>query len=181
LAWTAAAAMAAIPATALAAVDSFIWFDGEQGNSTDARHKGWFEIKGFSFGVENQAAIGSATSGAGSGKVKSKEFTIKRERDSASPTFFRQAVTSSRHFPVVKIEMRKAGGDPHQFADYVFTNVFISKIDLSGPGDKGPEESITFVYGGVTVHYINQAAGGQTAPAPVKELSPPDRSQPPPR
>ena len=29
LAWTAAAVMAAIPATALAAVDSYIWFEGE--------------------------------------------------------------------------------------------------------------------------------------------------------
>jgi type VI secretion system secreted protein Hcp len=181
LAWTAAAAMAAIPATALAAVDTFIWFEGEQGNSTDARHKGWFEIKDLSFAVENPAAIGSATSGAGSGKVKSKEFTIKRVSDSASPTFFRQAVNSGRRFPVVKIEMRKAGGDPHQFADYVFTNVFISKIDLSGSGDRGPEESITFVYGGMTVQYVNQGAGGQIAPAPAKGLPPPGRSQTPPR
>jgi type VI secretion system secreted protein Hcp len=181
LAWTAAAAMAAIPATALAAVDTFIWFEGEQGNSTDARHKGWFEIKDLSFAVENPAAIGSATSGAGSGKVKSKEFTIKRVSDSASPTFFRQAVSSGRRFPVVKIEMRKAGGDPHQFADYVFTNVFISKIDLSGSGDRGPEESITFVYGGMTVQYVNQGASGQIAPAPATGLPPPGRSQTPPR
>jgi len=179
LAWTAAAAMAVLPATALAAVDTFIWFEGEQGNSTDARHKGWFEIKDFTFAVENPAAaIGSATSGAGAGKAKFKEFNIKRVSDSASPTFFRQAVSSGRHFPVVKIEMRKAGGDPHQFADYVFTDVLISKIDLSGAGDRGPEESITFVYGGVKVQYVNQTTGGQTAPAPAKGLPPPpSRSQ----
>jgi type VI protein secretion system component Hcp len=152
LAWTAAAAMAAIPATALAAVDTFIWFEGGQGTSTDARHKGWFEVRDFSFAVEGPAAVGSATGGAGSGKVKAKEFTIKRVSDSASPTFFRQAVSSGRHFPVVKIEMRKAGGDP-------------------------------FVYGGMTVQYVNQGASGQTAPAPAKALAPPPpgRSQPPPR
>jgi type VI secretion system secreted protein Hcp len=167
LAWTAAAAMAAIPATALAAVDTFIWFEGGQGTSTDARHKGWFEVRDFSFAVEGPAA----------------EFTIKRVSDSASPTFFRQAVSSGRHFPVVKIEMRKAGGDPHQYADYVFTDVLISKINMSGPGDRGPEESITFVYGGMTVQYVNQGASGQTAPAPAKALAPPPpgRSQPPPR
>jgi type VI secretion system secreted protein Hcp len=183
LAWTAAAAMAAIPATALAAVDTFIWFEGGQGTSTDARHKGWFEVRDFSFAVEGSAAVGSATGGAGSGKVKAKEFTIKRVSDSASPTFFRQAVSSGRHFPVVKIEMRKAGGDPHQYADYVFTDVLISKINMSGPGDRGPEESITFVYGGMTVQYVNQGASGQTAPAPAKALAPPPpgRSQPPPR
>jgi type VI secretion system secreted protein Hcp len=176
LAWTAAAAMAAIPATALAAVDTFIWFDGEPGNTTDARHKGWFEIKDFSFAVEGPAAMGNATGGAGSGKVKAREFTIKRVIDSASPTFFRQAVSSGRRFPTVKIEMRKAGGDPHQFADYVFTDVFISKINMGGAGDKGPEESITFVYGGVKVQYVSQGAGGQTT-APAKGVPPPARTQ----
>ena len=100
--------------------------------------------------------------------------------DSASPAFFRQAVSSGRHFPVVKIEMRKAGGGPHDFADYVFTNVFISKMDVSGAGDKGPEETITFVYGGMTVQYANQGAGSQTT-APAKGLPPPASSKLPPR
>lgn len=165
LAWTAAAAMAALPATALAAVDSFIWFEGEPGNSTDARHKGWFEIQEFAIGG---AATGMASEKAE--KAKAKEFTIKRVTDSASPTF-RQAVTSNRRFPTVKIEMRKAGGKPDELVNYVFTNVFISKLNLSGSGARGPEESITFVYGGMTVHYNKQA--DQTVPAPAKVLSQP--------
>src|SRR5262245_58688834 len=45
------------------------------------------EIKDFSFGVENPT-IGSATGGAGAGKIKFNEFTIKRTTDSASPAFF---------------------------------------------------------------------------------------------
>jgi len=178
LAWTAAAAIAVIPATALAAVDSFIWFEGAQGNSTDDRHKGWFEIKELSLGAEHPASIGSATSGAGSGKAKFGEFTIKRVTDSASPAFFRPAVSSGRHFKTVKIEMRKAGGDPHQLVNYVFTDVSISKIEPSGAGERGPEESLTFVYGGVTVHYSNQAASDQSAPA---KGSSPGRGQPAPR
>lgn len=32
--------------------------------------KGGFEIKDFSFGVENPTTIGSATGGAGAGKIK---------------------------------------------------------------------------------------------------------------
>jgi len=42
--------------------------------STSARKagsvKGGFEIKDFSFGVENPTTIGSATGGAGAGKAK---------------------------------------------------------------------------------------------------------------
>src|ERR1700740_1535883 len=50
---------------------------------------GHFEIKDFSFGVENPTTIGSATGGAGAGKVKFHEFVIKKVTDSASPVFFK--------------------------------------------------------------------------------------------
>ncbi len=169
LAWAAAAAMAAIPATAQAAVDSFIWFEGEQGNSTDTQHKGWFEIKELSLNAANQGTVDSSTGRAGSTRGQSREFTVKRVSDSARETFFRQAVTSGKHFKVVKIELRKAG-DPHPYVNYVFTNVMISKMQMSGSGDKGPEESITFVYGAVTVHY---AASEKTAPESTRTMAPP--------
>jgi type VI protein secretion system component Hcp len=105
----------------VAAVDAFIWFesppgDGMQevrGETKDDVYLGnksaAFEIKDFSFGVENPTTIGSATGGAGAGKIKFNEFTIKKTSDSASPAFFQ---------------------------------------DPSRPSDEGPEESITFVYGG---------------------------------
>jgi hypothetical protein len=47
-----------------------------------------FEIKDFSFGVENPTTIGSATGGAGAGKIKFNEFSITKTTDSASPNFF---------------------------------------------------------------------------------------------
>jgi hypothetical protein len=37
-----------------------------------------FEIKDFSFGVENPTTIGSATGGAGTGKISFNEFNIKK-------------------------------------------------------------------------------------------------------
>ena len=174
LAWTAAAAIAAIPATALAAVDSFIWFEGEQGNSTDANHTGWFEIRELSFGVQGGSAIESSSRGAAAGRASPKEVTIRKVVDSASPKFM-QALNSGRHFQVVKIEMRKAGGDPHQYVKYEFTNVLISKINMSGAGDKGPEETMTFTYGAMKVEYTGQSGGDKTAPDPSK-VPPPNRN-----
>src|ERR1041385_5553591 len=103
------------------AVDAFIWFkspgvstapEGETQDSIYSKEKA-FELKDFSFGVENPTTIGSATGGAGAGKVKFNEFTIKKVSDSASP-MFRQAASSHRHFPRVVVQMRKAGGDPGQ-------------------------------------------------------------------
>jgi hypothetical protein len=71
------------------AVDAFIWFKNAsvgstpEGETTDdlfSREKA-FEIKDFSFGVENPTTIGSATGGAGTGKARFNEFTIKRTID----------------------------------------------------------------------------------------------------
>src|SRR5262245_54118469 len=51
------------------------------------------EIKDFSFSIENPT-IGSATGGAGAGKIKFNEFTIKKTTDSASPAFFETATAA---------------------------------------------------------------------------------------
>ena len=124
-----------------------------------------FEIKSFSFGVENPTTIGSATGGAGAGKIKFNEFTIKKTSDSASPFFFLNAATGA-HYKTVTIQMRKAGGDPQSagkpFLIYKFGTVFTTKIDWSGPGDEGPEESITFVYGQFVVQYQPQKPDSTT-------------------
>ncbi len=122
-----------------------------------------FEIKDFSFGVENPTTIGSATGGAGAGKVKFNEFTIKKTSDSASPAFFKNLVAGA-HYKKVTLTVRKAGGDAstagQPFHTFTFGTVFTTKIDWSGPGDEGPEESITFVYGKLSVEYQPQNPDG---------------------
>jgi hypothetical protein len=77
----------------VAAVDAFIWFENPAGthevtvetkDGADLEHAPDFEIRDFSFGVENPTTIGSATGGAGAGKIKFNEFTIKKTSDVAS-------------------------------------------------------------------------------------------------
>ena len=116
---------------------------------------GAFEIKDFSFGVESPSTIGSATGGAGAGKVKFNEFTIKRTIDSASPIFFKNCA-SGAHYKTVVLQVRKAGSTS-PFLTYTFDTVFTTKVDWSGPGDEGPTETITFVYGKLAVKYTPQA------------------------
>jgi type VI protein secretion system component Hcp len=113
-----------------------------------------FDVQGFTFGVENPTTIGSATGGAGAGKAKFGEFTITKTTDSATPAFFKNCVTGT-HYKDVLIVMRKAGGDPSSagkpFLSFHFDTVFTTKIDWSGPGDEGPEESISFNFERVEV------------------------------
>src|ERR1043165_4709023 len=153
------------------AVDAFIWFQCENvdfrplGESADDTYKGFkpFEIKDFSLSIENPSTIGSATTGAGGGKVKFNEFTIKKPTDSASALFFRNCC-SGMHYTKVTIVVRKATGDADAsgkgYLYFTFNTVFTTKVEWSGPGDEGPEESITFVYGKLGIRYIPQNEKG---------------------
>ena len=106
-----------------------------------------FEIKDFPFGVENPTTIGSGTGGAGAGKIKFNEFTIKKTSDGASPAFFKNCCVGA-HYKTVTIDMRKAGGDPKSvarpFLQFELETVYVTKIDWSGPGDEGPETDFNF-------------------------------------
>src|SRR6516162_10118011 len=145
------------------AVDAFLWFDGPKdylplGETQDQKFKdkSAFEIKDFSFNIENTPNIGSSSGGIGAGKAKFNEFTIKKPTDKSSPTFL-QALGAGIHYDYVYIAIRKAGSDPKSsggaYLIFTFATVFITKIDWSGPGDEWPEESISFVYGQFGINY----------------------------
>ena len=128
-----------------------------------------FEIKDFSFGVENPTTIGSGTGGAGAGKAKFNEFTIKKTLDKASAVLF-QHLAQGVHYEKGVLSVRKAGGakgGEKPYLTYEFGTVFTTKIDWSGPGDEGPEETITFVYGSLAVKYQVQKADGSFGPPTV--------------
>lgn len=151
-------------------VDTFIKFEKALGAMADVKgesmadgFKDYFELKDFSFGVENKATIGSATSGAGGGKVQFNEFTIKKTTDTASPYFFKNCAAGA-HYKIVTLAIRKAGAEGGKagkpYLVFNFGTVFCTKIDWSGPGDEGPEESITFAYGALDVAYSKQKEDG---------------------
>ena len=61
----------------------FLAISGVKGDSLDANHKGWFEISGFDFGLGNTSSIGSATGGAGAGKVTFSPLTLTLDSNTA--------------------------------------------------------------------------------------------------
>jgi len=137
-------------ATTAALVDYFLTVDGLPGESVDVQHKGAFEIKEFSFEIENKTTIGSATGGAGAGKIKFDEFQIKKTTDKASPIFFRNCAAGT-HYKTVVLSVRKAGGDPSSagndflkvtFSD-VLTSRYVNTASSSPPPQPPPVEVIT--------------------------------------
>ena len=87
-------------------------------------------VDSFSFGVENPTTIGSATGGAGAGKIKFNEFEINKKIDNASPVLFKQAA-SGAHYKKAVLTLRNAG-DKDPYMTYTMETVFITKIDHSG-------------------------------------------------
>jgi type VI secretion system secreted protein Hcp len=165
-------AMCLMASPAQAAVDAFIKFESlsptepVKGDSTDDVFRGqdgWFEISNFNFGVASPTTLGSATGGAGAGKITFNEFNIHKITDANSPAFFKNCAIGAR-YNTITIAIRKAGGaDPGKVGAYLifhYDTVFTTKIDWSGPGDQGPEESITFIYGKLAITHRTQKADG---------------------
>lgn len=97
------------------------------------------ELSDFSLGGETPATIGSATGGAGAGKIRFNEFTITKKSDAASPLFFRNCVAGA-HYKQVTLQMRKAGGDPSAagkpFLTYHLYDVIVSSSNATGHSAK---------------------------------------------
>jgi type VI secretion system secreted protein Hcp len=158
------------------AADNFLWFPDAattgawvvgkaakpEGESTDDRFvaKKALEIMSFSFGVSQAETSGSTTGGASAGKAKFEEFTIERNVDQASAPLF-NACTGGAHFPNVVLAIRKAGGDPLLYLQYIFRQVFVTNISWSGGGgEEGFKETVKFKFGAMGIQYIQQKADG---------------------
>lgn len=121
-----------------AAVDAFIWFDEIRGASSDPRHNGWIEVESHQLVQFRNTTIGSATGGAGAGKIKFNEFTIKKTSDRATPKLL-EAAAKGKVFREVVIEMHKAGGGSQEYLVIKLENVQITSYQVGASGAGGPE------------------------------------------
>lgn len=117
-------------------------------------------VDSFSFGVENPTTIGSATGGAGAGKIKFNELHITKGVDKASPLLFKQIATGA-HYKTAILTLRKAGAK-EPYATYTMEIAFMTKKEVSGASPEDATEEITFVFGKLTEQVVDPGA------APVK-------------
>jgi len=165
------------------ACDNFVWFPAAatggllseaatkpQGESQDKwfTTKGAFECLSFSFGVAQAETTGSASGGASAGKAKFEEFTIEKFVDLASVPLY-SACCAGAHFPSLMLAIRKAGGSPLLYLQYIFRMVFVTGISWSGGGgEEAPKETIKFKYGAMGIQYVRQLpTGGADTPVQV--------------
>jgi type VI secretion system secreted protein Hcp len=119
-------------------------------------------VQSFSWDAESSTTISSVTGGAGAGKVKFNEFTIKKTVDTASPKLF-EAMAAGAHYKKVILTVRQAGAK-EAYYEIRFDTVFVTKIDNSGTNPTVPEETVSFVFGKMETVARGQKAGEVEAP-----------------
>ncbi len=152
---------------------NFTLYDGTTltSESQNTVHPGWSEVADFSFDIEQVLNIGSASAGAGAGKVTFNPFSITRKVDINSPILF-EMCCSGTPFKSVDLALRRAtgaSGTPSATQDYlVFSFKLVAVRTISwAQGDEGPGEVITFEYGGLDISYYKQNADGSYVAKPA--------------
>jgi len=122
-----------------------------------SKGRDWIELQSFSFGSSNSSTIGSATGGAGAGKVKFNEFTIKKTTDSASPNFFKASTTGKRDNCTVEMD-RGHTSEQQPYMTFEFHDVLVSSYQSGGHGGFQPSESISLNF--TKIEYKNRVDHG---------------------
>ena len=177
-------------ANARAAVDAFLKIEGIDGESKDAAHMNWIEVQRVVSGGDlnaaamadreasapsvselaarkaggSQTTVGSATGGAGAGKITAgtpssasgmasgkrqhQPLVVIKMVDKASP-LLTQACASGKHFSMAEVDVVSGGSTLR----YELTDVIIAAVQKSSGGDR-PTESITLNY--TKIEYKNQ-------------------------
>src|SRR5215207_9231737 len=116
-----AAAFAVAP-TANAATDYFLEIDGVAGESVSV--KDTTDVQSFSLGATSNTTIGSATGGAGVGKVSFNSLKITKKIDVSSPALF-QRLAAGQVIKSMELVARKAT-NPAPYLRYCMTNAFVT-------------------------------------------------------
>ncbi len=147
--------------------DVFIQFKDSKGTavageSTDDKFKdNWSDVLSWGVSSIQEQTLGSATGGAGTGKVRLGDFQFSKYWDKASPPLLKQLYTGE-HFKSVQVVIRQAGGGDTPQKPYLVIDmgeVFVTAQSISGGGDR-PAESWTLTYGQIGYTYKPQKTDG---------------------
>jgi type VI secretion system secreted protein Hcp len=128
----------AAPAAPSAGAAGTLSIEGLEGASA-------LEVQSYSWGVTNQATVGTPGGGGGAGKATFSDLVVTRPVDSVSPRLVAAAATG-QHFDSATLEVPMRKG----VMRYTFDLVLVTGVQHSGSGD-APVETLTLTYGTVAV------------------------------
>ena len=113
-------------------------------------------IHSFKLGATNPTTIGTATGGAGSGKVTFSDLSVSKMVDADSVQLLK-ASAQGTHFTDLTIQAFEVGASV-PFATYLFNTVFVTS-DVLGSNGNSVDEAVTFAFATIT---SDVTIGGQT-------------------
>jgi type VI secretion system secreted protein Hcp len=132
-----------------------------EGESADAQFPKQIELETWNWAATNATTIGSATGGAGAGKVTFKDFhfTAKVNKASVAIMF---ACCSGAHFKTAVLTCRKAGGTPQVYMKITMSTVFVTQYEQLGnhETDATSMDDVTLACGKIEIAYGVQDAKG---------------------
>jgi type VI secretion system secreted protein Hcp len=139
------------------AVDYFLQIAGVEGESTDAKHKGWIDVEAWSWGETNSGSTHGG-GGGGAGRVTAEDFNFTAHVSKASPRLF-LACASGQHFKEAKLVARKAGKQLQDFLTWTFNDVLVNGYHTGGT-EIGPMDQVSLNFAKAKVEYRAQKADG---------------------
>jgi len=124
----------------------FCKVEGVPGETTDDKHKDYFEVLAFNHGVKQDS--GGSASGVGghtSGRADHDPFTVTKSIDKSSPKLAEKC-SKGEHIPSVVIECWKHAGDHVKFMEYKLTDTVVRSVYPSGASEGVPTETVSFSY-----------------------------------
>ena len=140
------------------ATDTHIKFDGVDGESQHADHKGEIEVMSWSWNVQNASAVGKG-GGSGTGKALPGDGVFRHAFDTASPILAKKCA-QGMHFPTVVVTARKSGEGQKDFLKISMKEVFITSVAPSGSSEGDILESVSMTYQQIDFSYKPQDTKG---------------------
>ena len=140
--------------TSRAQLSAWLDFDGTiKGESTDAQHKDWIEIRAFNAGASRQ--FGDPDGGTrDGGKPMLSEFSLVKPLDQASPPLFVAAVAGTTPFPKVTLDLNVGGKNPVSRIELEDVLVSSFSSTAAANGDAKPTETFSLNFAKITFTYI---------------------------
>ncbi|MDE1183233.1 type VI secretion system tube protein Hcp [Paraburkholderia sp.] len=110
-------------------VDMYLRVDGVVGESKDANHKGWIDIRSYSWGAEQPGSMATG-SGGGIGKASFNDLVVDTFLDKAAPAVLKYCA-NGKHLPKVEVSVCKAGGSQIEYLHITLSQVLVTSVRQS--------------------------------------------------
>lgn len=134
-------------------MDAFLQIAGIPGESTDAKHTSWIELRDYTIGARQTIAPAMSAGVRSSGRVAVDEFTFSKKIDSSSAKIF-TALCKGQPVKKVVLNVCRPNENKTVWLKVEMANVYFTNYSHHGPGADGAYESISFSAGQIVITYI---------------------------